>query len=397
MGPMMNSTNIASGQFETAARMDGESTWLEMLFERASAHAALRLDGEARIVSWSGGAARLFGFDAHEIAGSPFTALFECADAMAGLPQRILDESRTDAGCHHTVSMVRKGGTRFQAACEITRLPEPHGGFGAIISDCSPQIREHQALEKVVHSFRRLRHTTQIRDRFLHVVAHELRTPLQAILGWVRLLRTRKLDSKNAERALEIIERSSRTQARLIEDLLDVSRLASGSMHVDMAPVGLTELLSQVLSPAGPVRAAAEAKHINIKNDSGGELILCADAQRLARALSVLCQYIIHRTQVGSSLTLEFSSSNDVARIVISAPGLPLPQEKLQEVFDEPVCDMGSPDRPAVGPGLAIVRRIIELHQGSINIELDASGGVKFILKLPRAAQAAAADNGRQS
>src|SRR5207248_2071969 len=112
------------------------------------------------------GAARLFGFDAHEIAGAPFATLFEHNEAEAGLPQHIIESCRRAPGNYHQeLWLARKDGSRFRSACELVRLPAPPAGsgspsgscgWGVIVTDCSAQNREHQALEKLAHSFRRL-------------------------------------------------------------------------------------------------------------------------------------------------------------------------------------------------------------------------------------------------
>ena len=239
----------------------------------------------------------------------------------------------------------------------------------------------------------------RIKDEFLAVLSHELRSPLNPILGWTRLLRNKQLDSTKAEHALETIERNARLQAQLIEDLLDVSRILQGKMTLNIAPVNLAATINAALET---VHLAAEAKHIQIQtvlSPISGRVL--GDANRLQQViwnlLSNAVKFTPENGRVEISLSLvtghpSFASADEqkprtnYAQITVTDTGKGISPEFLPHVFDYFRQEDGTTTRRfgGLGLGLAIVRQLVELHGGTVWAESPGPNlGATFTIRLP--------------
>ncbi|HEX6124363.1 MAG TPA: PAS domain S-box protein [Pyrinomonadaceae bacterium] len=225
------------------------------------------------------------------------------------------------------------------------------------------------------------------KDEFLSVLSHELRTPLNAMLGWVRMLKAGVLDEENAERALEVIERNTRLQSSLIEDLLDVSRIISGKMRIETELVDLTSVVRTVSETIQPL---ADAKGVRYSFSCGTEaVLLTADAVRLQQVVSNLLQNSIKFTPSGGSIDISLARAGTEAILKVSDTGVGIEPELLPHIFDRFRQADASARRnfTGLGLGLTIVRNIVELHGGTIEVESDGKDrGSVFTVKLPLAA-----------
>jgi signal transduction histidine kinase/ActR/RegA family two-component response regulator len=226
----------------------------------------------------------------------------------------------------------------------------------------------------------------KMKDEFLSVLSHELRTPLNAMLGWVRILRSGNVNEERTAKALEIIERNTRQQSSLIEDLLDVSRIISGKMRIENELIDLNPPLEQA---ADSVRSIAAAKGVDFDVRMNSEpLYLKGDAVRMQQVITNLLQNAVKFTPSGGHVTLDRRRKGPEAIIEVTDTGIGIESEFLPMIFDRFSQADASTKRhnTGLGLGLTIVRTIVEMHGGSISAYSDGQDtGAKFTVKLPLA------------
>jgi PAS domain S-box-containing protein len=235
------------------------------------------------------------------------------------------------------------------------------------------------------------------KDEFLATVSHELRTPLNAILGWSSILR-RKDVPEDIERALTVIERNARAQARLIEDLLDMSRILSGKLRLEVRP---TDVALAIADAIEAVRLAADAKGIALESRVDDEVgTILADPDRLQQIVWNLLSNAVKFTPKGGHVSLSASRDPSRVTIVVQDDGKGMPPELLPGVF-EPFrqADASATRRFAgLGLGLSIVRQLVQAHGGSIRAESGGEGrGATFTVELPVRAPALTREGGERS
>jgi signal transduction histidine kinase/DNA-binding response OmpR family regulator len=225
---------------------------------------------------------------------------------------------------------------------------------------------------------------SRLKDEFLATVSHELRTPLNAILGWGQMLHTGKLTDPDRDRALETIYRNAKSQAQLIDDLLDTSRLITGNLRLNLSPTSVAKVIESALDV---VRPAAEAKKINLSAvyNSKIETVTC-DSHRLQQMIWNLLTNAVKFTPNGGNVEIALEQSGNNIQIKVKDTGQGIPGEFLPFVFDRfRQADSSSTRRHGgLGLGLAIVRHLAELHGGSVKAESEGENqGAVFTITLP--------------
>jgi signal transduction histidine kinase/ActR/RegA family two-component response regulator len=246
-------------------------------------------------------------------------------------------------------------------------------------------IKEREALLESEQAARMDAETaSRAKDEFLGLLSHELRTPLNAILGWTRMLSTGSLDEETSARAIETIDRNARLQARLIEDMLDVSRIISGNLRLDAHPVDLTTVINAAVDTSRP---AADAKSIRVQVvlDFGAGLVL-GDPVRLQQVIWNLLSNAIKFTPKHGRVQVQLERINSHVELTVSDTGPGIDEGFLPHVFDRfrQADSTSSKKHGGLGLGLAIVRHLVELHGGTVEAmnRSDQQGAV-FIVKLP--------------
>ncbi|MBD2205960.1 PAS domain S-box protein [Calothrix sp. FACHB-1219] len=226
--------------------------------------------------------------------------------------------------------------------------------------------------------------TNRIKDEFLAVLSHELRSPLNPILGWTKLLRSQQLNPAKIDQALETIERNAKLQAQLIEDLLDVSRILQGKMSLNVSPVNLAATIEAANET---VRLAAEAKNIHIQtilNPISGTV--SGDTNRLQQVIWNLLANAVKFTPPGGEVEVELQQVGMYAQIQVTDTGIGISREFLPYVFEYFRQEDGATTRKfgGLGLGLAIVRHLTELHGGTVFADSPGQNmGATFTVKLP--------------
>jgi signal transduction histidine kinase len=233
---------------------------------------------------------------------------------------------------------------------------------------------------------RELSEANRAKDIFLATLSHELRTPLTPVLGWVNLLRTTKLDEKGTAQALDTIERNARLQARLIDDLLDISRIVSGKLQFEREPA---DLGSVVKAAVETVRSTAAARGVELEVILPDQpLIVQGSPMRLQQIVWNLLSNGIKFTGAGGRVSVRVEAGGDDARLIVEDTGVGIAPEFLPHVFDRFRQADGSTTRQhgGLGLGLAIVDALVKLHGGRVRAESEGVGrGARFTFSMPRA------------
>lgn len=260
-------------------------------------------------------------------------------------------------------------------------------GFLKIVRDFTERKRAEaeraQLLEQAQAAQRAAEAATNAKDEFITVVAHELRNPLSAILGWTRLMRDRKLDEAILTRAFETIERNAKLQTQLIEDLLDLSRIEQGQLRLDMSSVQVSAVIEAALET---MRLLAQAKHIALEAElSAVTAEINGDANRLQQVLCNLLANAIKFTPSGGRIQVRLECFGSQVQVHVGDTGIGIRQEFLPYVFEAFRQDKtASSNSHGLGIGLAVARHLMELHSGAIQVESQGEGkGATFTLTLP--------------
>lgn len=244
----------------------------------------------------------------------------------------------------------------------------------------------HESLLREQHARQIAEGANKIKDEFLATISHELRTPLNAILGWTSLLRS-GLSPEASERAIETVERNARAQAQLIDDLLDISRIISGKLRLDVTNVELERLIHSALET---VRPAADAKNVRLQvliDPNAGPV--SGDAGRLQQVFWNLLGNAVKFTPKGGRVQIKLERVNSHVEISVSDTGNGIAPEFLPYVFDRfrQADQATTRTQGGLGLGLSIVRQIVEMHGGTIRVESEGEGkGSTFFILLPRLA-----------
>lgn len=241
-----------------------------------------------------------------------------------------------------------------------------------------------QSLDQAQSARRIAEAATHAKDEFLSMVSHELRNPLSAILGWTQMLRKQSLDIAKTTQALEIIERSAKTQSQLIEDLLDISRITSGQLRLEMHPMQITPVIEAALNG---VRITAQAKQIQIVSHLEPVVKpVLGDMLRLEQVIWNLLTNAIKFTPRGGQVTITLMELDAQAQITIRDTGRGIQADFLPYVFDRfrQAESVHTRSNSGLGLGLAIVRNLVELHGGTIEVDSPGEGqGATFTVRLP--------------
>ena len=241
---------------------------------------------------------------------------------------------------------------------------------------------------------------SRTKDVFLATLSHELRTPINAILGWTQLLRSgREVTGEDVKEGLEIIERNSRVQVKLIEDLLDMSRVVSGKLRLEVTWVDMREVIKAAVDTVMP---AADAKEIRIEMEMDGEGSIMGDAGRLQQVVWNLLSNAVKFTPRGGRVEVRLERVAAGVEIRVSDTGQGIKPEFLPHVFERFQQQDSSMSRRhgGLGLGLAIVRHLTELHGGWVRAESDGDGkGATFVVALPtnEASVRGAEEDGREA
>jgi PAS domain S-box-containing protein len=281
------------------------------------------------------------------------------------------------------------GVTEMAQTARIAPLTTEEGIIGTItvIEDVTERVVSERELRNQIAASERARgiaeHASKLKDEFLATLSHEIRTPLNAVLGWARLLKT-DARIRSRKRALDVIERNAMAQLRLVEDLLDMARVVSGKLRLDVSRVVLQDVVQAAIDV---VRAAAAAKEIAIRFEPDGERTqVRGDADRLQQVAWNLLSNAVKFTPKGGRIEVRLERAGPTLFLTVRDSGEGISEEFLPFVFDRFRQADASPSRRhgGLGLGLALVRQIVELHGGAVTVESPGKDqGATFRIELP--------------
>jgi PAS domain S-box-containing protein len=375
-----------TAQHEASEALRVSEQQYRLLVESVSDHAIFMLDVTGHVVNWTPAAERLLGYTADDIVGQSFTLFFTPEDRQRGTPEQEMRTAETTGRAEAEGWRVRKDGSRFWGDEIMSPIRSVSGelqGFAKVVRDLTDRQRAELERERL---YTQAQEANRLKDEFLGTVSHELRTPLNAILGWTHLLETgeMKLDESRRRRAIATIRRNAEIQAQLVDDLLDVSRIISGKMRLEIQPTDLRQVLTNAVESLQP---AAEARGIALEiSVQGDEAVVSADPDRLQQIVWNLLSNAIKFTPSGGRVCVEGRMSPRGTDIIVEDTGIGIAPEVLPFIFDRFRQGDSSTRRShgGVGLGLAIVRHLVELHGGSVDAVSRGEGrGTTFTVRLP--------------
>ena len=369
-----------------------------LLVEGVTDYAIFMLDVNGLVATWNSGAARIKGYRGDEIIGQHFRRFYPKEVVESGWPEHELEVAAAQGRFVDEGWRIRKDGSRFWALVTITALRDESGrlrGFAKLTRDLTERKRtealeasgaEREAMLERERGARMLaQRTARMKDEFLATLSHELRTPLNAILGWAQLLRTRgTAEAGEFHRGLEVIERNARAQVRLIDDLLDLSRIMSGRFRLDVQQVSLADIVRGVLDSMEP---AAQAKGLRLENVLDPKsVIVSGDPARLQQVFWNLLSNAVKFTPKGGRVQVLLQRVNSHIEFSVSDTGIGISADFLPHVFDRFSQRDSSTHREygGLGLGLAISKQLVDLHGGTIHAKSMGEGqGATFVVHLP--------------
>lgn len=371
-----------------------------LLVEGVTDYAIFMLDPNGYVMTWNAGAERIKGYHANEIVGQHFSKFYPTDVKESGWPAHEL-QLATETGRYVEEGWrIRKDGSRFWANVMITALRDESGrlrGFAKLTRDLSERKRaealeadgaeREQLLEAERNARIDAQRTARMKDEFLATLSHELRTPLSAILGWTQILRRQGLPKpEDFNRAMEVIERNTRAQSQLIEDLLDVSRIMAGRIRLDVQQIAIVDVARQAVESAEPTSQTKGVRLEHVLDPRCGTV--SGDPARLQQVFWNLLSNAIKFTPKGGKIQVLLQRINSHVEFIVTDTGIGIPAGFLPHVFERFSQKDSSTTRShgGLGLGLAIVKQLAELHGGAVEARSPGEGhGATFIIRLPLA------------
>jgi PAS domain S-box-containing protein len=361
-----------------------------LLVEGVSDYAIFALDPTGHIITWNPGAERLKGWKAHEIIGRHFSTFYPEEDIRAGKPPWELEVAIREGRLEDEGWRLRNDGSRFWANVVITALRDDHGtliGFAKITRDLTERM---EAQERAIQNARRLAEVealSRAKSQFLASMSHELRTPLNAIGGYAELIEM-GLGGSVTEQQREYLARIRTSQQhllRIINDLLNYSRIESGKLTYEREPVALTAVIETVASMIEP---QATGKGITLAQPGGqNDVLAIGDRLKIEQIVLNLLSNAVKFTPPKGRVTVACHQTEDRAMITVRDTGPGVPRDRVDDIF-EPFVQLGrslSTGPEGTGLGLAISRDLARAMGGDVTLETEPGVGSVFTLSLPKA------------
>jgi PAS domain S-box-containing protein len=370
----------------------------------SSDDAIIGKDVNSIITSWNIGAERIFGYTAEEMIGTSIMRLIppNRHEEEREILSRIRRGERVD---HFETVRLAKDGRELSVSVTVSPIKDSAGhviGASKVARDITERRNSEKALKRAMEEAEKANHerlqlldserdarsraelASRMKDEFLATLSHELRTPLNAVLGWAHILHTGNLQDDELKQGLDAIERNARTQAQIIEDLLDMSRIISGKMRLDVAQIDLPAVLNESVDT---VRTAAEAKGIHLQVVVDPRIgPISGDADRLRQVFWNLLNNTIKFTPKGGQARVLLERVKSHIEVSVNDTGEGIAPEFLPYVFDRFQQGDASTTRRhgGLGLGLAIVKQLVELHGGTVDVRSDGiDKGTTFTVHLP--------------
>jgi PAS domain S-box-containing protein len=371
---------------ERTAALAAHAQLTRTITDNATA-ALFMLDERGRCTFMNPAAEALTGYSFAEIRERPLHEVLLPSEPGGAECARKLREGALRA---HECVIARKGGARFPAQCTASTIVAEGRAPTMVVEvlDLTAQKRIEDEREHLLESERAARaeaeRASRQKDEFVATVSHELRTPLNAILGWAHLLRRSASAADQLEKGIDSVERNARLLAQLVSDLLDVSRIMSGKIRLELAPIELASIIEAALEE---MRAIAEAKGVALHvAEAPADAVVLGDAARLQQVVWNLMSNAIKFTPRGGRVDVAITRREAQIALTVSDTGQGIAPEFLPHLFERfrQADSSAARQHGGLGLGLSIVKNLVELHGGRITAASAGAGrGATFTMELP--------------
>jgi len=352
------------------------------------------LDGT--VVTWNKSAERLFGYSAAEMVGQSIRRIVP-DDRQAEEDHVLASVARGETIDHFVTVRQRKDGSHVPISLTVSPIHDGNGrviGASKIARDVTERVRADEERRRLLDS---ARDASRLKDEFLATLSHELRTPLNAIVGYTRMMQAGLLSTDKQAAAIDTVVRNARSLTQIVEDVLDVSRIVSGKLRLNIQAVALSEIAREAVETAQP---AADAKGIRLDMILDPEgTVVSGDSDRLRQVLWNLCSNAVKFSKRDGRVQVRVGRVNSNVEVEVVDDGIGIAPDFLPHLFERFSQADGTASRlhSGLGLGLAISRHLIELQGGRIWAYSAGLGtGATFRIELPvRSVQVAATDDAR--
>jgi PAS domain S-box-containing protein len=331
------------------------------------------LDGIVQ--TWNKAAERLFGYTAAEIIGKSITLIIPL-DRLAE-EDLVLGRIRAGQTVEHYETVRRaKDGRLIDVSLTVSPIRLPNGniiGASKIARDITEQRQLRQAADEA----------SRAKDHFLAMLSHELRTPLNAVLGYIDMLRNNIVPEQQRGKAIEIVARNAELLTRLVNDVLDTSRIVTGKLRMELHDCNLSTLVGEVVES---VRETSSAKRVELTSQIPSDVHVQGDPDRLRQTIWNLLSNALKFTPAGGQIRVRLEADDTYVRVIVQDTGIGLSAESLPYLFQRfwQVQTVDNRSHGGLGLGLALTRHIVEMHGGSISARSAGLGqGSTFEVRLP--------------
>ena len=369
-------TRDLSERREHEERLRQSEERFRLLLEGIEDYAIFMLDAEGRVTSWNTGAERITGYTPEEIIGQSFERFFTPEDIAAGRPAEELRHAVLHRRATDRAWRLKKDGTRFWADVVVTSLHDTDGrlrGFTKVTRD----LTDRKRMESLEEQGRQL-------TEFLAMLAHELRNPLAPIRNAAGIIGMQKDSSPQVKWAREVIDRQAAHLTRMVDDLLDVSRITRGKLRLKGAPMDFNEAVQRAIETVRPeIDTRKQVLHLEL---APAALTVHGDLTRLTQVAINLLNNAAKYTPQGGEIWVATRLRGDDVVFCVRDNGVGIPPHVLERVFDLFAQGERTLDRSegGLGIGLTLARRIVDLHGGSISAHSEGPGhGAEFTVTMP--------------
>ena len=364
---------------------------LRLIIESSDDFAIMMLDTDGLVTSWSPGAERILGWTQDEMIGQSVARIFNAADRDAHAPEQELQTALQKGHARDERWHLCKDGTPIWASGVLSAARDESGtllGFVKIMRDNTEQKETEDRLLAATSAAEGAQANAEAanhaKDDFISMVSHELRTPLNTMRLWVRLLGNEALPEKDRAEGRRTLERAVMAQQQLIDDLLDISRMSSGKLRVELRPTRLTDAVGAAVES---VRSLAVRKEVQLNFHANSDIgVVRADPDRLQQVIWNLLSNAVKFTPSGGRIQVELRREDEFVLIEVADTGIGIRPELLPYIFDRFQQGSSGMDRQhgGLGLGLAIAKQLVELHEGAISAVSPGEGrGATFVVRLP--------------
>lgn len=365
------------------------------MIESVKDYAIFMLSPEGIVVSWNEGAKRLKGYEASEIIGKSFETFYSKFDLQNEKPKKELLEAIEKGSVTDEGWRLRKDGTRFWAYVVITRVNDLEGnilGFAKVTRDLTERRLAEASMQdanrdlemRIQRRTVELEHALQSRDEFLSIASHELKTPLTSLklqlqMTELNLNSKQSFDREQCVQAVSLSLRQVESLSRLVEDLLDISRIRSGKFNLDVQPVNLSHLIKSITEKfKGHMDKVGSKLVLDLQEGVNGKW----DPQRLEQIFTNLISNAL-KYAPGSPIQIKTTADckNAVISILDAGPGIP--QDKLNSIFERFERASEAHSVSGLGLGLYIVKKIVEAFEGKIHVKSEIGKFTEFKVEIP--------------